>query len=191
MTFQPSLMSQEMSVLLSHETTEWYTPSVYIEAVREVLGSIDLDPASCNEAQKTVKAAKYYTVKDNGLKQPWSGSVFLNPPYSKTGGKSNQELFSSRLIYEYQLGNVTEAILLVKSALGYRWFEQLWDACPTVCFARDLIRFVKSDGTIGGKAKLGSAFFYFGDREARFKEVFSRFGRVICSEIVHAYVAEN
>jgi len=31
---------------------EWYTPPHYIESARKVLGSIDLDPASCELPQK-------------------------------------------------------------------------------------------------------------------------------------------
>ena len=46
---------------------EWYTPSRYIESARRVMGSIDLDPASCEKANRTVKAGTYYTVEDNGL----------------------------------------------------------------------------------------------------------------------------
>ena len=34
----------------------WHTPAEYIEAAREVMGSIDLDPASCHIAQQAVKA---------------------------------------------------------------------------------------------------------------------------------------
>jgi hypothetical protein len=40
---------------------EWYTKPAYIEAARRVLGGIDLDPASCDLAQQTVKATAFYT----------------------------------------------------------------------------------------------------------------------------------
>ena len=33
----------------------------FLDAAREVLGEIDLDPASGTEANETVKAAKFYT----------------------------------------------------------------------------------------------------------------------------------
>ena len=62
---------------------EWYTPKEYIELVKKVMGKIDLDPASCDEAQKIIKAEEYYTKEDNGLEQSWFGNIWLNPPYSQ------------------------------------------------------------------------------------------------------------
>jgi hypothetical protein len=35
---------------------EWYTPARLVEAARAVLGTIDLDPTSCEVAQRLVKA---------------------------------------------------------------------------------------------------------------------------------------
>ncbi len=65
-------------------SNEWYTPSYIIEAARQVLGSIDLDPASCALANQTVKAAKYFTVDDDGLAQSWN----------VTGGGAKEALFT-------------------------------------------------------------------------------------------------
>jgi hypothetical protein len=59
---------------------EWFTPSVYIEKARRVLGVIDLDPASCALAQETVQASHFLTVEDDGLMRMWLGNVWLNPP---------------------------------------------------------------------------------------------------------------
>lgn len=177
----PAILSQPMKLLLSHQTIEYYTPSLYIEAAKEVMGTIDLDPASCEAAQVDVKANKFYTISDDGLSQEWHGCVWLNPPYSKTGGKSNQEVWSTKLADEYMAGNVTEAVLLVKSALGYKWFENLWDMWP-VCFVRKRISFTKNDGTNEGQSKHGTALFYLGKNTEKFKEVFRKFGRIILSE---------
>lgn len=62
------------------DSPEWYTPSSFIEAARLLMGTIDLDPASCEEANKRVQATRYFGEHENGLLQPWSGCVFLNPP---------------------------------------------------------------------------------------------------------------
>lgn len=69
----------------SSESNEHYSPSYIVEAARHALGRIDLDPASCEEANRTVKAASYFTQEDNGFRRDWRGTVFLNPH----GGRSD------------------------------------------------------------------------------------------------------
>lgn len=174
--------SQQVQVtIFSHESEEYYTPARYVEAAREVMGVIDLDPASCERAQEWIGAETFYTVADDGLKRRWLGRIWLNPPYSKTGNRSNQDIWSAQLIEQYRAGNVTEAILLVKSAMGYKWFENLWCSWPT-CFARKRISFIRSNGDDKGQSKMGTAFLYLGQNVERFVEVFRQFGRVILPE---------
>jgi hypothetical protein len=72
----------------SSESNEHYTPRAIIEVCRATMGGIDLDPASCELANReNVRAREYYTKVDNGLSRPWSvrgaARVFCNPP----GGK--------------------------------------------------------------------------------------------------------
>lgn len=64
----------------SSASVEHCTPKPIVEAAREVMGGIDLDPASSEEANRVVKAKNIYTAESNGIIQAWDGRVFLNPP---------------------------------------------------------------------------------------------------------------
>ena len=69
----------------SSESNEHYTPIEVVEAARRVVQNFDLDPASCETANRTVLARRFFTSEDNGYRKAWHGRVFLNPP----GGKSD------------------------------------------------------------------------------------------------------
>ena len=120
---------QARQALTSSVSVQWYTPERYIAAVREVLGEIDLDPASCAQANETVRATTYHGVEADGLAHDWPGRVFMNPPYCGKAGD-----FVARLIEQYQRGVTTSAILLVSAnSTDTRWFRPLFDF--PICFA--------------------------------------------------------
>jgi len=163
--------------LLSSESTEWYTPPHVIAAVRQVLGRIELDPASCDAAQITVQATRFFTLEDDGLTQHWFGAVFLNPPYGKTRGKSNQAIWTEYLIDQYERGTTTEAIALVNAVPGEKWFQALWDY--PICFTRRM-KFVPPPGSARKNSPThGSALVYFGRHPDRFQAVFEQLGTVV------------
>src|SRR5947208_7327512 len=110
----------------TQKSNEWYTPAKYIEAAREVMGGIDLDPASCALANETVRATTYHTVESDGLIQPWFGRVWLNPPFTKVQNKSGIRIFTNKLVEEYKASNIAQAILLATSDCDASWFHQLW-----------------------------------------------------------------
>lgn len=159
-------------MMVSSESNEWYTPEDYILAAKAVLGSIDLDPASCASANKVVGATTYFSKEDDGLEHPWIGRVWLNPPYANLGPK-----FVKKLLEEYGTGNVTEAILLVNShSTDAKWFEPLF--LHTVCFTNHRSRFWNEDG-VGGSPTHGSLFAYLGPDKDRFALEFGKFGSVL------------
>lgn len=151
---------------------ESYTPSIYIEAAREVMGSIDLDPASNELAQKTVRAKKYFTKEDNGLDKVWKGNIFLNPPYSHPEIKQ----FVDKLLTDLIPGQ--QAILLTNNNTDTNFFHDAARIASSVCFTKGRINFVKNDGSLSSPTN-GQVFFYFGKNKAKFIKAFSKFGIIM------------
>jgi len=162
-----------MRHIVSSETEQWFTPARYIEAARLVLGTIDIDPASCELANRTVKATRFFTAADDGLRQPWNGRVFLNPPYRRDG---IQGKFVNKLILEFETGCCPEAILLVGNRTECDWFQPLYSYI--LCFTDHRIKFVSSTGKHDSPVN-ANVFAYLGPNGRRFCEVFQRFGAVL------------
>jgi phage N-6-adenine-methyltransferase len=157
---------------------EWYTPAEYIELARKVLGTIQLDPASSEAAQKVVKAKTFYTEADDGLAQEWSGKVWLNPPYAQPAIAH----FIEKLVSEVEAGRVTEALLLTHNYTDTAWFHRAAFAASAICFTEGRIRFVDTQGTRAAPTQ-GQAFFYFGKRIQTFTAHFRDVGFI--AEVRH------
>ena len=174
-----------MNVLHSSESAEWYTPREIVDAARAVMGVIDLDPASCAEANETVQAARYFT--QYGLRLSWAGAVWLNPPYGKDdeSNRSNQAVWIAKLFDEYRRGNTWQACYLVNAVPGNRWFEPLWQ--HPICFLSGRVRFVPPAGSgVKNSPTHSSCVGYLGPAVERFAAVFASLGHVVLpSHVVH------
>src|SRR5229473_6358844 len=151
------------------DSDEWYTPANILDAVRDVLGTIDLDPASCPEAQATVQATRYFTIEDDGLKQEWRGRVWLNGPFSHPLNIR----FVNKLIAEVASGRVSKAIMLV-NILPSAWLQEAITICSAVCFSRDRLRFTHQTGKIQINNH-NLVIFYFGPDVEKFVRRFAEF----------------
>jgi len=159
--------------IVASNENEWYTPAKYLEAARLVLGEIDLDPASCAKANKTVQAKKFYTAKNDGLHKPWRGRLFLNPPYGRLAGE-----FIGRLVLEHEAEEVVAAIALVNAhCTDAEWFQPLWSY--TLCFTDHRIDFDSDGREKQTSSTHGSVFAYLGTETKAFKATFAEFGAVV------------
>lgn len=137
------------------------------------MGQIDLDPASCKQANDRIKANRFFDIKSNGLLQDWKGKIFLNPPY----GRGGQSAWSKKLLEEYSKKNVVEAIMLVNSATGTNWFQSLWDY--PICFVSKRIKFVSADDVTKHSPTHSNVFVYLGPNENKFIKEFHQFGPIV------------
>lgn len=151
---------------------EWYTPPEIIEAARSVLGEIDLDPCSSPVAQRYIKATTFYTPKRDGLKENWSGRVWMNPPYA-TGV---MVLFITKLVESIQHGDVSSACVLVNNATDTSWFHELTSITSAACFLAGRLRFLDTSGQPSKTPLQGQVIVYTGRRLKTFRNTFAPFG---------------
>lgn len=158
---------------VSHNSgnNEWYTPAEYVEAARQVMGAIDLDPASSHAANKVVQAETIYTAEDDGLNHPWHGRMWLNPPYAKDLVND----FADKLAHHCQNGDVTEAIILVNNATETAWFSRLVEVANAIIFPQGRVRYWQPDGRTGEPLQ-GQAILYSGPKPMVFLDTFRAFG---------------
>lgn len=149
---------------------EWYTPKEYIEAARQVLGTIDLDPASNPLANEIVQAAYFYTAEDSGLDKDWFGTVWMNPPYES--GLIGQ--FAEKLCDYYACGRVIGAIVLVNNATETRWFQSIAEQASAACFPKGRVKFWHPRKV--AVPLQGQAILYLGPNGKEFARAFSHFG---------------
>lgn len=150
---------------------EWYTPEEYIAPYREMVGCIDIDPASCKFANKQVKARTFFSIDQDGLTKQWKGTVWLNPPY----GAGAVEPFIEKAINEFVEGRTTQAAILVNNATETKWFQKLLSSCDAVCFISSRIKFLKPDTSTNSPLQ-GQAIAYFGQARVKFAEAYKGLG---------------
>lgn len=122
---------------------EWCTPGWLIEKARAVLGGTELDPASNEEAQKIVKADRWFSKAADGLSQEWvAESVWLNPPYS------NAAVWVDKFLWEYGQHNVGQGLVLVNNNTETRWFQLLLSTAYRCVFFEGRIKFYRP-GQVG------------------------------------------
>jgi len=160
-------------VSLNSGENEWYTPPGIVEAARAAMGSIDLDPASCETAQANVRARRYFTIKDDGLSKKWQGNVWLNPPY----GKDVIGLFASKVAAERE--RYKQAVILVNNATETAWFNEIASVASAICFLRGRVKFLDKSGKPANTPVQGQAVLYIGMDVSKFCEAFACMGLIV------------
>lgn len=166
----PAPEPSRLAVHFSSETPEHYTPAAFLELVYEVFGGVpDLDPCAESHHSPNVPARRRFTRDENGLVQPWAGTVFMNPPYGREIGA-----WIEKLRDEWQRGEIAAAIALLPARPDTEWFDVLTaDTDDAVfCFLHGRLTFIGNTDP----APFPSVAAYFGGDHDKFAHVFWRQG---------------
>lgn len=137
------------------ETVVWLTPPAILEA----LGPFDLDPCACSEPRPWPTAARHLTREDNGLARPWSGRVWLNPPY---GPPAVLRPWLTRMAAHRQ--GTALIFARTETALFHR---HCWEAATAMLFLEGRLFFHRPDGRPGGNnAGAPSVLVAYGEADA-------------------------
>lgn len=118
--------------LFSSASDEWETPQELFDQLNEEF-HFDLDPCA---TPQNAKCAQFFTKKENGLKQDWFGTVFMNPPYGREIKQWVQKAYE-------EAGKRCTVVCLLPARTDTSWFH---DYC-----LKGEIRFLR------GRLKFGNA----------------------------------
>lgn len=109
----------------------WLTPRYILDQ----LGAFDLDPCAADAVPQWA-AARYLTKRDNGLVQPWTGRVFMNPPFSDTAHWIEKHAEHRNGISLLPAANDSNA-----------WRKHVWAKAHAILLLHGRVRFCNPDGS--------------------------------------------
>jgi len=131
----------------SNKSIEWTTPRrLFVELNEEF--NFTLDPC-CTE--ESALCDRYYTKKENGLLQNWSGDVvFANPPYGRNVGVWLEKAYN-------ESRNGAVVVCLVFSKTDTSWWHNYAMRADEIRYIRGRLKF----GNAKHSAPFGSAILIF------------------------------
>lgn len=160
---------------------DWCTPHKYVDAVKEVFGSISLDP--CSSKWSVVGAEKEYRLPYNdGLEESWDHpTIYVNPPYGSDKERGTRIIDWLKKCSDANLQYGSEVIALVPIAANTKhWKLYVWARAQAICFLYDTrVRFLVEGRDDGKGAPMACATVYWGKDKNKFAEVFKKHGAVV------------
>jgi site-specific DNA-methyltransferase (adenine-specific) len=112
-------------------TTEWETPQDFFNVLNAEF-DFSLDVAA-NDFNK--KCHCYFTKEDDALRLPWSGKVWMNPPYDKSIG------FWLKKAHESAQSGATVVCLIQGRSTDTKWWHEYVMKASEIRFIKDRLHF--------------------------------------------------
>jgi hypothetical protein len=136
--------------------TTWLTPQYIIDQI----GISDLDPCGYKlNGEFVVKCAEHsYTLQDNqdGLRLPWFGSVYCNPPYT-----DNAKWLERCRLYHQDTKN--DVIVMIFNRSQTKYFQSEVRYATGILFIAGNMKFLNDKGKIQGSANAPSILIAYGE----------------------------
>jgi hypothetical protein len=105
--------------------------------IADAVGGFDLDPAAGCEPSPI--ADERYTPEDDGLAQPWFGTVWLNPPFS------DRTPWYKRLVDQYWNYDVDRAVAVASVDPSAMWFHDWFSTADVICYHKERNLYLQGD----------------------------------------------
>lgn len=157
---------------------QWFTPAPLRALAHEVLGRVDVDPATSR--RNPLRAQHFLTAR--GLAKPWDWfapghpdlRLWLNPPYGPGVGEWMERAAAFAAVHPFRRG-----LALVGARPGARWYAAATRGCQLFCELHGRQRFEGPDGQPAADcARWGSVLLYWGPSRARVARILAPHGEV-------------
>jgi len=115
-------------------SNDWVTPRYIIDA----LGPFDLDPCSCSTQPWPCAAVSWCLPDHDGLMEPWSGVVWLNPPYGP---------YTARWVRRLVLHGDGIALIFARVETNL-WQRDIFPTASAYLFPHRRVLFARPDGSL-------------------------------------------
>lgn len=140
----------KLDVHFSSKTVIWETPQDFFDKL-DAEFRFTTDVCALPE---NAKCARYYTPEQDGLRQNWTGTCWMNPPYGREIAAWVKKAYESA-----QAG--ATVVCLLPSRTDTRWWHNYVMRADDVRFIRGRLKFSKGGGTQASNAPFPNAVVVF------------------------------
>ena len=138
------------TVSKSSKSTEYGTPKDFFDKLNKIF-RFSLDP--CTTEKNPLGTERFFTAKEDGLKQEWNGNTFINPTFGRGIDKWLYKMWYSNLS---NYSDDCNYVMLLPARTDTKWFQDLImkkyvEGSSVIYFIKGRLKFVNP--VLNGKSE--------------------------------------